>query len=123
MKRQGQQVDVSVFVIGVNEAGAIEVLVYVTVADGSVAPADVLLDVVMVRAASLVFRKYYILCTYWPLIQHASEEITQLCTCSKIMYHYQCCRHYSHMLYDRMHLGILLLWALKRTQYYLDLMR
>ena len=61
MKRQGQQVDVSVFVIGVNEAGAIEVLVYVTVADGSVAPADVLLDVVMVRAASIVFRKYHII--------------------------------------------------------------
>ena len=40
--------DVSVFVIGINEFGVLEVLVFVTLADGTIAPANLLLNVVMV---------------------------------------------------------------------------
>ena len=40
--------DVSVFVIGINEFGVLEVLVFVTLADGTIAPATVLLNVAMV---------------------------------------------------------------------------
>ena len=42
--------DVNVFVIGINEFGVLEVLVFVTLADGTIAPAGVLLNVVTVSS-------------------------------------------------------------------------
>ena len=48
VKRQVLEVDVSVFVIGINEFGVLEVLVFVTLADGTIVPANLLINVVMV---------------------------------------------------------------------------
>ena len=58
VKRQALEVDVSVFVIGINEFAVLEVLVFVTLADGTIVPANLLINVVMVSWYTLSTKSY-----------------------------------------------------------------